>query len=107
MTELKGISDFDDLIHERIRLGIVSVLNINRSLTFVELKNLLKTTAGNLSMHTRKLEEGDYLACKKSFVGRISKTKYRLTTSGRKALNQYLNQMEALIQTTRQGFLQQ
>jgi len=95
--------DLDRLIHERIRLGIVSALAVNRSLTFNELKALLKTTDGNLSVHARKLEEADYIVCTKSFDGRLPKTEYRLTTSGKKALERYLNHMEALIRATREG----
>ena len=95
--------DLDRLIHERIRLGIVSALAGNRSLTFNELKNLLKTTDGNLSVHARKLEEADYIVCTKSFDGRLPKTEYRLTGMGRKALERYLNHMEALIRATREG----
>jgi DNA-binding HxlR family transcriptional regulator len=95
--------DLDRLIHERIRLGIVSALAVNRSLTFNELKNLLKTTDGNLSVHARKLEEADYIVCTKSFDGRLPKTEYRLTAAGRKALERYLNHMEALIRATREG----
>jgi DNA-binding MarR family transcriptional regulator len=92
----------DRLIHERIRLGIVSALAVNRSLTFNELKALLKTTDGNLSVHARKLEEADYILCTKSFDGRLPKTAYRLTASGRRALERYLNHMEALIRATRE-----
>src|SRR5271167_2781350 len=92
----------DRLIHERIRLGIVSALAVNRSLTFNELKALLKTTDGNLSVHARKLEEADYIACTKSFDGRLPKTEYRLAAAGRKALERYLNHMEALIRATRE-----
>ena len=96
-------SDVDRIIHERIRLGIVSGLAVNRSLTFNELKALLKTTDGNLSVHARRLEEADYITCAKSFEGRTPKTEYRLTTTGRKALERYLNHMEALIRATREG----
>jgi len=96
-------ADLDRLIHERIRLGIVSALAVNRSLTFNELKALLKTTDGNLSVHARKLEEADYILCTKSFDGRLPKTEYRLTAAGRKALERYLNHMEALIRATREG----
>ncbi len=92
----------DRLIHERIRLGIVSALAVNRSLTFNELKALLKTTDGNLSVHARKLEEADYIVCTKSFDGRLPKTEYRLAPSGRKALERYLDHMEALIRATRE-----
>jgi DNA-binding HxlR family transcriptional regulator len=95
--------DLDRLIHERVRLGIVSALAVNRSLTFNELKAMLKTTDGNLSVHARKLEEADYIVCTKSFDGRLPKTEYRLTASGRKALERYLNHMEALIRATREG----
>ena len=96
-------ADLDRLIHERIRLGIVSALAVNRSLTFNELKALLKTTDGNLSVHARKLEEADYIVCTKSFDGRLPKTEYRLVAAGRKALERYLNHMEALIRATREG----
>jgi DNA-binding MarR family transcriptional regulator len=95
-------AELDRLIHERIRLGIVSALAVNRSLTFNELKALLKTTDGNLSVHARKLEEADYILCTKSFDGRLPKTQYRLTASGRRALERYLNHMEALIRVTRE-----
>jgi DNA-binding HxlR family transcriptional regulator len=95
-------TDLDRLIHERIRLGIVSALAVNRSLTFNELKALLKTTDGNLSVHARKLEEADYIACTKSFDGRLPKTEYRLASAGRRALERYLNHMEALIRATRE-----
>jgi DNA-binding HxlR family transcriptional regulator len=96
-------ADLDRLIHERIRLGIVSALAVNRSLTFNELKALLKTTDGNLSVHARKLEEADYIVCTKSFDGRLPKTEYRIAPSGRRALERYLNHMEALIRATREG----
>jgi DNA-binding HxlR family transcriptional regulator len=95
-------SNLDRLIHERIRLGIVSVLAVNRSLTFNELKALLKTTDGNLSVHARKLEEADYIVCTKSFDGRLPKTEYRLTAAGRRELERYLDHMEALIRATRE-----
>src|SRR5271167_2062339 len=96
-------SNLDRLIHERMRLGIVSALAVNRSLTFNELKALLKTTDGNLSVHARKLEEADYIVCSKSFDGRLPKTEYRLAAAGRRALERYLNHMEALIRATREG----
>jgi DNA-binding HxlR family transcriptional regulator len=92
-----AIPDLDRLIHERIRLGIVSALAANSSLTFNDLKRLLKTTDGNLSVHARKLEEARYIDCVKSFEGRMPKTEYSLTATGRKALNKYLDHMEALI----------
>ena len=93
-----AIPDFDRLIHEHIRLGIVSALAVNQSMTFNDLKKLLKTTDGNLSVHARKLEEARYVACSKSFEGRMPKTEYTLTAAGRKALEKYLDHMEALIQ---------
>lgn len=96
------LPELDRLIHERLRLGIVSALAINDSLSFNDLKRLLKTTDGNLSVHARKLEEADYIGCNKFFEGRIPRTEYRLTASGRKALEEYLNQMEALIRVTRE-----
>jgi DNA-binding HxlR family transcriptional regulator len=95
-------ADLDRLIHERVRLGIVSALAVNRSLTFNELKAMLKATDGNLSVHARKLEMADYIVCTKSFDGRLPKTEYRLTASGRRALERYLNHMEALIRATRE-----
>jgi DNA-binding HxlR family transcriptional regulator len=98
----KALAELDRLIHERMRLGIVSALAANRSLTFNELKKLLKTTDGNLSVHARKLEEAEYIACTKSFEGRMPKTEYRLTESGRRALEKYLSHMEALIEAMRE-----
>ena len=95
-------TSLDRLIHERIRLGIVSALAVNRALTFNELKALLKTTDGNLSVHARKLEEADYILCNKSFDGRLPKTEYRLAPAGRRALERYLDHMEALIRATRE-----
>ena len=95
--------ELDRLIHERVRLGIVSALAVNDSLSFNELKALLKTTDGNLSVHARKLEDASYVTCTKSFEGRIPKTEYRLTGAGRRALEHYLDHMEALIRVTRQG----
>ena len=94
--------DLDRLIHERLRLGIVSALAVNESLSFNDLKKLMKTTDGNLSVHARKLEEAHYIACTKSFEGRMPRTEYRLTASGRRALERYLDHMEALIQATRE-----
>jgi DNA-binding MarR family transcriptional regulator len=93
--------NLDRLVHERLRLGILSALSVNRSLTFNELKKLLDTTDGNLSVHARKLEEAAYVACTKSFEGRVPRTQYSLTAGGRKALERYLNHMEALIQSMR------
>ena len=93
-----AIPDFDRLIHERIRLGIISALAANTSLTFNDLKKLLKTTDGNLSVHARKLEEAKYIVCSKSFEGRMPRTEYTLAPAGRKAFEKYLDHMEALIQ---------
>ena len=93
----------DRLIHERTRLGIISALAVNDSLTFNELKQLLGATDGNVSVHARKLEDAGYVSCTKSFAGRLPKTEYRLTSSGRKALEKYLGHMEALIRATREG----
>jgi DNA-binding MarR family transcriptional regulator len=90
-------NELDKLIHERMRLGIISALAANKSLTFNDLKGLLNTTDGNVSVHARKLEEAGYLTCEKSFNGRIPLTEYRITETGREALNRYLNHMEALI----------
>jgi DNA-binding transcriptional ArsR family regulator len=106
---LKGIAggkaaltaDLDRIIHERLRLAIVSALAASETLTFNELKSLLKTTDGNLSVHARKLEEAGYIDCLKSFEGRVPRTEYRLTSAGRKALERYLDHMEALIRVAR------
>ena len=97
------VPDFDRLIHEKMRLAIVSALAVNPSLTFSELKSILKTTDGNISVHTRKLEEANYLTMKKSFEGRVPRTEYSLTAAGRRALERYLDHMEALIKATRAG----
>lgn len=91
----------DKIIHERIRLGIVSALAVNEQLSFNELKQLLNTTDGNVSVHARKLEDAGYVSCAKRFEGRVPKTEYRLTTPGRRALERYLSHMEALIQAAR------
>ena len=96
-------TNLDRLIHERTRLAIISALAVNTSLTFSELKELLGASDGNLSVHARKLEDAGYVACTKSFAGRMPKTEYRLTAAGRRALEKYLNHMEALIQATREG----
>lgn len=98
----KDLPKLDRLIHERMRLGIVSALAANETLTFNDLKKLLGTTDGNVSVHTRKLEEAQYLTCKKSFDGRVPKTEYRLTAAGRRALEHYLDHMEALIHAMRE-----
>ena len=92
----------DQIIHERMRLGIVSALAANESLTFNELKKLLQTTDGNLSVHARKLEQAGYVSCEKSFENRMPKTEYKITAQGRKALRKYLDHMEALIQAMRE-----
>jgi DNA-binding MarR family transcriptional regulator len=97
-----GAPKLDRLIHERLRLGILSALSVNESLTFNELKKLLDTTDGNLSVHARKLEEAGYIACAKSFEGRVPRTDYRLTPSGKRALERYLDHMEALIRAMRE-----
>lgn len=98
-----GAPGLDRLIHERMRLGIVSALAVNQTLTFNDLKKLLKTTDGNLSVHARKLEEAGYIACTKYFDGRLPKTEYRLSEKGRHALERYLDHMEALIRAMREG----
>lgn len=94
-------ADFDRLIHERVRLGILSALAAGGTLSFNDLKQLLETSDGNLSVHARKLEEAGYLECLKSFEGRMPKTEYRLTAAGRQALSDYLDQMEQIIRMAR------
>jgi DNA-binding MarR family transcriptional regulator len=96
-----GPFSFDRLIHERLRLGMLSALAVNESLSFNDLKRLLQTTDGNLSVHARKLEEANYVQCTKSFEGRVPNTKYSITPVGQRALERYLDHMEALIRTTR------
>ncbi len=96
-------ANLDRVIHERTRLGIVSALAVNASLAFSELKDLLRITDGNLSVHARKLEDAGYVGCTKSFAGRVPKTEYRLMPAGRRALEKYLDHMEALIRATREG----
>lgn len=93
--------NLDRLIHERLRLGIISALAANESLTFSEMKNLMNTTDGNLSVHARKLEEAGYISCSKYFEGRLPKTEYKLTAAGRSALQNYLSHMESLIKQMR------
>ena len=93
--------DMDRLIHERVRLAIVSSLAVEEPLSFNELKQLLGVTDGNLSVHARRLEDAGYIACEKSFSGRTPRTEYRLTAAGREALERYLAHMEALIHATR------
>jgi DNA-binding MarR family transcriptional regulator len=97
-----GALDLDRLIHERVRLGIVSALAVNGSLTFTDLRDLLGTTDGNLSAHARRLEDAGYVVCSKSFEGRTPKTEYGLTNTGRRELNAYLDHMEAIISATRE-----
>lgn len=101
VAEQPEVPEFDRLIHERIRLGMVSALAVNDSLSFNDLKRVLKTTDGNLSVHARKLEEAGYVRCSKFFDGRIPRTEYRLLPAGRKAFEQYLSQMADFIATTR------
>lgn len=95
--------NLDRMIHERMRLGIVSALAANESLTFNDLKSLMNTTDGNLSVHARKLEDGGYISCTKSFEGRLPKTEYKLTASGRRALENYLSHMETIIRQMRKS----
>jgi DNA-binding HxlR family transcriptional regulator len=94
--------ELDRLIHERLRLGIVSALAVNETLSFNELKQLMHTTDGNLSVHARRLEEAQYVSCTKTFAGRVPHTQYALTERGRQALARYLDHMEALIRATRE-----
>jgi DNA-binding MarR family transcriptional regulator len=97
----KSPLELDRLIHERLRLGIVSALAVNDRLSFNDLKELLQTTDGNLSVHARKLEDADYINCDKGFEGRVPRTEYRLTAAGRRALEKYLAHMEAIIKATK------
>ena len=99
--EKSAAPNLDRLIHERLRLGIISALAANESLTFSDLKNLMNTTDGNLSVHARKLEEAGYISCTKFFEGRLPKTEYKLTPAGRSALEKYLSHMESLIKQMR------
>ncbi|MDQ3063045.1 MAG: transcriptional regulator [Acidobacteriota bacterium] len=94
-------TELDKIIHERMRLGIISALAANKSLSFTDLKNLLNTTDGNVSVHARKLEDAGYLTCEKSFNGRVPLTEYKITNKGKQALEKYLNHMEALISAMR------
>ena len=96
-----ALPEFDRLVHERVRLGIVSALAVNDTLSFNDLKRLLKTTDGNLSVHARKLEDAGYIVCTKSFEGRLPRTEFRLAAAGRQALERYLDHMEALIHAMR------
>jgi DNA-binding HxlR family transcriptional regulator len=97
----RALPELDRLLHERVRLGIASALAANASLSFNELKTLLATTDGNLSVHARKLEEAGYVSCTKSFAGRMPKTEYRLTSAGRRAFEKYLSHLEALVRAAR------
>jgi DNA-binding HxlR family transcriptional regulator len=97
----KSPLELDRLIHERLRLGIISALAVNERLTFNELKRLLQTTDGNLSVHARKLEDAKYVSCEKSFEGRMPRTEYKLTAAGRRALEKYLLHMESIIRNVR------
>ena len=97
----KSPLELDRLIHERLRLGIVSALAVNERLTFNDLKRLLGTTDGNLSVHARKLEDAQYVSCTKSFDGRVPRTEFRLTAAGRRALEKYLAHMESIIKAAR------
>lgn len=97
----EGALALDRLIHERMRLGILSALAVNESLSFNDLKKLMQTTDGNVSVHARKLEEAAYISCTKSFEGRMPKTEYAITPAGRRALERYLDHMEAIIRATR------
>lgn len=101
-AEADGPMALDRLIHERMRLGILSALAVNDRMSFGDLKTLLKTTDGNLSVHARKLEEAEYVLCEKSFEGRVPKTEYMITAAGRRALERYLNHMESLIRAARE-----
>lgn len=106
LRKIAGLSGDDSdllLIHERMRLSIVSVLAVNDTLTFSELKELLDITDGNLSVHARKLEEGGLIACSKSFVDRVPRSEYRITAKGKRALQRYLDHMESLIKTVRRS----
>ena len=100
-VEKRSPLELDRLIHERLRLGIVSALAVNERLTFNDLKRLLQTTDGNLSVHARKLEDAQYIVVEKSFAGRVPRTEYRLTAAGKRALEKYLAHMEALIKAVR------
>ena len=100
-TARAALTDLDRLVHEQIRLGILGALAVNASLSFTDLKKILKTTDGNLSVHARKLEDARYVTCRKFFNGRLPQTVFELTPTGRRALERYLDQMEALIQATR------
>lgn len=95
--------ELDRVIHERVRLAIVSALAGVRSLSFNELKDVLDLTDGNLSVHTRRLEEAGFVSCEKTFINRVPRTAYRITAAGRRALDDYLDHMESLIRRVREG----
>jgi len=101
-VDKRSTLELDRLIHERLRLGIVSALAVNDRLTFNDLKRLLQTTDGNLSVHARKLEDAQYIACEKTFEGRVPRTEYRLTAAGRRVFEKYLTHMEAIIRAVRE-----
>jgi DNA-binding transcriptional ArsR family regulator len=103
LVPAKSATQLDRLIHERLRLGILSALAAQKSLTFSELKTLLETTDGNLSVHARKLEDAGYVTCEKGFEGRVPRSEYRITAAGRRALEKYLEHMEALIRVARES----
>jgi DNA-binding HxlR family transcriptional regulator len=100
-VQKRSTLELDRLIHERLRLGIISALAVNDRLSFNDLKALLQTTDGNLSVHARKLEDAQYISCDKTFENRMPRTEYRLTAAGRRALEKYLVHMEALIKAVR------
>ena len=100
-SEVRSPLNLDKVIHERLRLGIISALAVNDRLTFNDLKRLLQTTDGNLSVHARKLEDAEYVACDKTFEGRVPRTEYRLTSAGRRALDKYLLHLDAIIKAVR------
>jgi len=103
VPERMHFPDFDRTIHEKTRLAIISALAVNQSLTFNELKEIVQTTDGNISVHARKLEDAHYVSCRKGFEGRVPRTEYALTAAGRRAFEKYLNHMESLIKAARAG----
>ncbi|HEX3580819.1 MAG TPA: transcriptional regulator [Thermoanaerobaculia bacterium] len=101
VIEKRTVPDFDRLIHERVRMSIMSALAVNEKLNFVELRDIVQTSDGNISVHSRKLEEAGYLTTKKYFVGRIPRTDYQITPAGRRAFEKYIGHMEALVKTNK------
>jgi DNA-binding MarR family transcriptional regulator len=101
VIEKRTIPDFDRLIHEKVRLSIMSALAVNDKLSFVELRDIVQTSDGNISVHSRKLEDAGYLATKKYFIGRLPRTDYQMTAAGRKAFEKYISHMEALVKTNK------